>query len=204
MKITLDRQYIYGIGESRTIARAKEISKEIHKIPTAHRETFPITNNSLGILNAYYSSLVNTVSSGEIIADLFANARENRNKEEAEEVEIASDADLIFREIGVYITILHSETINSLAESLFEHSDIIAGIISHTYESKSDGDLRKISNKEKSLIGKFEKKSRLVKTSKVLFEYLKFYKTYVNEDDWDTLVECKTLMEAVIDSDDEY
>ena len=197
------KQAIYlGIGESRTILRAKEISREIHKIPTAHREAFPITNASFSVLNAYYSAMVNTVSSGEVISDLFADARENRG-EEYEGSELVSDADLIFREIAVYITILHTDMVNNLAESLFEQSDVIAGIISHTYESKSDGELRKISNKEKSLVDKYNEKAKSVESPKVLFELLKFYKPYVTDDDWDTLVECKTIMEAVMTSAEE-
>jgi len=193
------RQAIYlGIGESKTIIRAKEISREIHKIPSVHREAFPITNSAFGILNAYYSAMVNTISSGDIISNLFANVRENRAPKEQENENITTDTDLIFREIGVYITILHTDMVNNLAESLFEQADVIAGIISHTYELKSDSELRKISNKEKKEANSYEERAKAVKSPKALFEILKFYRPYVTEGDWDSLVECKTIMETVV------
>ena len=198
------KQAIYlGIGESKTILRAKEISKEIQRIPTAHRELFPITNTVLSILNAYYTTMFRTISSGDLISGLFAEVRKQRETRTVQEEKTHTDTDLIFRELGVYITIFHTDLVNNYADTLFEHCDRIAGVISHTYETKSDKSLRKISNKEKSLNTKYREKSDSVSAAKALFEYLKFYKAYVEDNDWDTLVECKTLMENVVVDDEE-
>jgi hypothetical protein len=190
------RQAIYlGLGLSKTIAHSNEILKEIQKIPTAHREAFPITHNTLSILNAFLKSLANTVGSGEMITELFSNAREQYKENPEIEVAESDDVDLTIRDIGVHITILHPDTVEDLAESIFQHAEKISGIIVHTYESKSDKELRAISKRENKLLDQFRFKSKNIESYKSLFEYLKFYKLYVSSDDWDVLVECKALIE---------
>jgi len=193
------RQAIYlGLGNSKTLNRAKKISSEIGEIPNEYREAFPITSTTLGILNAYYMAIVNTVSSGELISSLFENARENKAEKEELKPEDFPYPDLIFREIAVYITVLHIDFTNNYADIMLEQSESISNIISGCYESLSDRDLRKQSEKEKSSQKQFSSNGNSVKDNfKKLFEYLKFYKSTVDTDNWDKLVESKTLMESV-------
>lgn len=201
--INVITQAIYlGLGESKTINRGNEILRELQKVPSAHVESFPTTNATLSILNAHFGALSSTIANGELIINIFESASDEFNKTKEPSVKENEDVKLVLRELGVHISALHTETVNHLADTIVEHSDQIASIIIHSYAKKSDRELRKISIKESKSYKGLMDNVEGVDSSKKLFELLKFYKPYIDGDDWDAIVESKALIENSMQNND--
>lgn len=193
------RQAIFlGIGKSKTISRAKDVSNELTKLSSEINEPLPLTRISLGILSAYFQSIVHTVSSGGLIDDIFASVRSGANVRTDDGGINAVPRDLIFRQMSIFITLLHLDFINNYAIHMLKHMDRVAGIITSSYESKSDRQLRSISKREKDQVPHhLHQGNAVAKSEKALFEYLKFYKEALKPEEWDRLVEYKTMLESI-------
>ncbi len=192
------RQAIYlGLGESKTIKRAKQITTELGQLNSEFIEPFPISKVTLGILSAYYSAIVNTVSSGELIDGIFEAVRVGKEEHEPQAEEDLLHPDLVFRQMAIYITLLHVDFLNKYGDRMLEQVDEISGVVTHCYESKSDRSLRNISKLEKKKLSEYaEAANSISEGEKVLFEYLRFYKSELDSEAWDDLVEAKTLLES--------
>ncbi len=192
------RQAIYlGLGESKTIKRAKQITTELGQLNSEFIEPFPISKVTLGILSSYYSAIVNTVSSGDLIDSIFEAVRDGKEEHEPQSEENLLHPDLVFRQMAIYITILHVDFLNNHGDRMLEQVDEISEIITHYYESKSDSELRKISKQEKKEFPVYDNAANSISDGeKVLFEYLKFYKPDLDSEIWDNLVEAKALLES--------
>lgn len=192
------RQAIFlGLGESKTLQKAKDTAIEISQLAGKFGEPFPVLRVCLGVMSAYNNAIVNTVSSGHLINEIFEEVRKNRQPEEVHSEEELFHPDLIFRQMAVYVTLFHDDFINNYALEMLGNISSITEILTKEYESKSDRGLRKRSKLEKSNIEPLMEKGRGVRDSKnALFEYLKFYKALIPHEEWDRVVEAKTLLEA--------
>jgi hypothetical protein len=192
------RQGIYlGLGKSSTLERAKSLSLEMSRTAGEFGEPFPVFRICLGIMSAYTSAIVSTVSSGDLVDGIFRTVRENSDMFEPQPEHNLLHPDLVFRQMAIYVTVLHTDFINSHAEAMLEQIDVIAGVITRHYESMSDRQLRSLSRSEKKRVGHYLSKGNAVSDSgKALFEYLKFYKTILPHEEWDRIVESKTLLES--------
>ena len=192
-------QAIYlGLGESKTLKQAKEIEQKISQLASEFNEPFPLSRISLGILSAYNQSIVNTVSSGKLIDSIFEVVRNKSSEFKEQPQELLLHPDLVFRQMGIYITLLHIDFINSYADIMLTQFEKISGIITTNYESKSDRQLRKLSNLEKKNVTHYLSLGNSTSSSEnALFEYLKFYKGIIKISDWESLIEAKTLLASV-------
>ncbi len=196
------RQGIYlGLGASTTLQHARRLSLELTHTAGEFSEPFPVFRVCLGIMSAYASAIVNTVSSGGLIDGIFAAIREREEVFEPQSETDLLHPDLIFRQMAIYVTVLHTDFVNNHATAMLDQIDVIAGEITSHYESLSDRQLRKLSRQEKKKIAHhLERGNAVTDSEKALFEYLKFYKSVLPHEDWDKIVESKTLLEATTPS----
>ncbi|MDH5694935.1 MAG: hypothetical protein OEZ47_17695 [Gammaproteobacteria bacterium] len=199
------RQAIYlGLGESSTVHRAKKIARELDQLNSELVEPFPITKVTLGILTAYFTAMTDTLSSGELIDNIFETVREKKEEYEPHSEDELLHPDLVFRQMAIYITLFHVDFANEHGEKMLCQVERILNIITHNYELKSDGALRKLRKLEKKKLPEYKETADTISEGKkVLFEYLKFYKSDLDSEDWDDLVESKTLLESAFPVDTE-
>ncbi|MGD6737986.1 hypothetical protein ACN08S_27075 [Photobacterium leiognathi subsp. mandapamensis] len=91
----------------------------------------------------------------------------------------------------------------NISDRIAENAHPIVNIITGIFDSSPDSKLLKLSRQERQQHVKILEKLQLSNVDEpheIIFELLKFYKPYINSEDWDTLVESKTKL-GIIHSD---
>ncbi|WP_240335030.1 hypothetical protein [Vibrio sp. LB10LO1] len=187
-----------GLENASKIQEAVEVSKEIQLLSTSGQEMYPITSKLISILSLYPSSVLETLNRTEYLTNLF----QDEDAIASLKTRIDSDAiqPTVFREIALWVTLVADRLCGNLADPIAENAQPIVEIISNLFESSTDRKLLKLSRAERRQQEKIFTRLRMndiEEPHEIIFELLKFYKPYLDSEDWDTLVECKTLLGVV-------
>lgn len=187
-----------GLENATKIQEGVAISKELQLLSTSGQEMYPITSKLISILSLYPASVLNTLNQTEYLTNLFQD--ENSIGSLKARVDSEETMPTVFREIALWITLFADRLCGNISDRVAENSQPIVEIVSNIFESSTDQKLLKLSRAER---GQQEKLFARLRTQsidephEIIFELLKFYKPYLDSEDWDTLVECKTLLGVV-------
>lgn len=187
-----------GLENATKIQNAVAISKELQLLSTSGQEMYPITSKLISILSLYPSSVLQTLNQTEYLTSLFQD--EDAIKSLKEGVGGKEIRPTVFREIALWITLVADRLCCNISDRFAENAQPIVEIISSVFETATDQKLLKLSRAERSQQEKLFSRLRLndiEEPHEIIFELLKFYKPYLDSEDWDTIVECKTLLGVI-------
>ncbi|EJO2021652.1 hypothetical protein RQY88_004431 [Vibrio vulnificus] len=187
-----------GLENATKIQEAVVVSKELQLLSTSGQEMYPITSKLISILSLYPSSVLETLNTTEYLTNLL------QDEDAIASLKTRIDSDVIqptvFREIALWVTLVADRLCGNIADRVAENAQPIVEIISNIFESSTDHKLLKLSRAERRQQEKIFTRLRMnyiEEPHEIIFELLKFYKPYLDSEDWDTLVECKTLLGVV-------
>ncbi|HCG6765655.1 hypothetical protein [Vibrio parahaemolyticus] len=187
-----------GLENATKIQEAVAISKELQLLSTSGQEMYPITSKLISILSLYPSSVLDTLNQTEYLTNLF------QDEDAIESLKTRIDSDTIqptvFREIALWVTLVADRLCGNISDRVAENAQPIVTIISSIFESSTDHKLLKLSRAERAQQERIFNRLRMndiEEPHEIIFELLKFYKPYLDSEDWDTLVECKTLLGVI-------
>ncbi len=187
-----------GLENATKIQEAIKISNELQLLSASGQEMYPITSKLISILSLYPSSVLAALNETEYLTNLFQD--EDAIASLKSRVEGEENRPTVFREIALWITLVADRLCGNVSDRIAENAQPIVEIVSNIFESSTDQKLLKLSKAERRQQEKIFSRLRrddIEEPHEIIFELLKFYKPYLDSEDWDTLVECKTLLGVV-------
>jgi hypothetical protein len=185
---------LQGRLESDCITRAKELLLSVLLAPYSYKEQLPVLTMLLTKLLFYikrvYSSALDPETFDRILGDPDA-IREGLlpelKKYDTDEHALA--------ELGVFVSACPSAVmkIDRMGQRLFDQSETLVAILTETLARKSDAELRRSKRKQKRLAAQLTT-IRSEHAIEDAFEYFRAIRRDFSEEDWNRIVEAKTIV----------